>query len=619
MWTTSGRDATRITSRAGATWTISGSRSGAGHDVSVHDLGDGVTAPRADAGTTPDATAETPDRNGAYPRLTEGQLETLSTLGERRATTERARCCSARASGDYDFYVVLAGPSPSTGRRRRTSGWSPCMARGRFLGELSLLTGQAPSSRRSSRSRARCWSSPWSGCASSCRTTRRSATSSCARTCCGARCLIGLGGGLRIVGSRFSPDTRRLREFAARNRLPHRWIDVEDDPAAEALLRQLGIAPEDTPVVIWAATSVLRNPSNADLARVVGLPAAPPRTDGLDLVVVGAGPGRPRSGGLRRLRGARRPRRSTRSPPAARRATSSRIENYLGFPAGISGAELAERASCRRRSSARASASRREAVGLEPRDGHYLVRLDDGELVTARTRGRRHRRALPQADGRRARALRGHERLLRGDRDGGAGLPGRPGGGRRRRQLRRARPRLFLVAHAARGARWSCASETSARHVALPGRPDRAHAEHRGAAAHRGPRAPRRRRLEARRRRGRRRGERRGSMPGRCSSSSAPSRTPRGCGDVVALDARATSSPAPDVAPTTAAVRPRRQRRPRSRRAGPASSPPGDVRQRVDEARRLGRRRGSRCPVRLVHEHLADRHSLERPEDARGG
>ena len=78
--------------------------------------------------------------------------------------------------------------------------------------------------------------------------------------------LIGLGAGLKIVGSRFSPDTRRLREFAARNRLPHRWIDVEDDPEAEALLHRLGVTPEETPVVIWAGR-VMRNPSNAELAR----------------------------------------------------------------------------------------------------------------------------------------------------------------------------------------------------------------------------------------------------------------------------------------------------------------------------------------------------------------
>jgi thioredoxin reductase (NADPH) len=64
--------------------------------------------------------------------------------------------------------------------------------------------------------------------------------------------LLELGGGFRIIGSRYSPDTRRLREFASRNRLPHRWIDLEKDKEAESLLRELGIAPEETPVVMSA-------------------------------------------------------------------------------------------------------------------------------------------------------------------------------------------------------------------------------------------------------------------------------------------------------------------------------------------------------------------------------
>ena len=79
-----------------------------------------------------------------------------------------------------------------------------------------------------------------------------------------------LGAGLKIIGSRYSPDTRRLREFASRNRLPHDWIDVENDPVAESILRQFQIRPEETPVVVWKGTEILRNPSNVDLARVLG-------------------------------------------------------------------------------------------------------------------------------------------------------------------------------------------------------------------------------------------------------------------------------------------------------------------------------------------------------------
>ena len=75
--------------------------------------------------------------------------------------------------------------------------------------------------------------------------------------------LIGLGAGFRIVGSHYSSDARRLCEFAARNRIPHRWIDLEEDKEAETLLRELNISPQDTPVVICGWEKVLRNPTIA--------------------------------------------------------------------------------------------------------------------------------------------------------------------------------------------------------------------------------------------------------------------------------------------------------------------------------------------------------------------
>jgi thioredoxin reductase (NADPH) len=59
--------------------------------------------------------------------------------------------------------------------------------------------------------------------------------------------LVGLGAGVRVIGSRYSPDTRRVRDFAARNRVPARWLDLDADPSAEALLAQVGVPPEQTP------------------------------------------------------------------------------------------------------------------------------------------------------------------------------------------------------------------------------------------------------------------------------------------------------------------------------------------------------------------------------------
>jgi len=96
--------------------------------------------------------------------------------------------------------------------------------------------------------------------------------------------------GLQIIGSRSSPDARRLREFAARNHLLHVWVDLDSDPAAGVVLANHGLGPGDAPVVVMRGGEVLRNPPNGQLARAAGLgTAAVPRTT-FDVAVVGAGP-----------------------------------------------------------------------------------------------------------------------------------------------------------------------------------------------------------------------------------------------------------------------------------------------------------------------------------------
>src|ERR687894_732487 len=98
------------------------------------------------------------------------------------------------------------------------------------------------------------------------------------------------GFGLRIIGSRHSRDATRLREFAARNRLLHVWVELEENPEAGPLLERFGVEPSETPVVIWQGKDVLKNPTNAEFARTIGLKVEAPRTLTYDLVVVGAGP-----------------------------------------------------------------------------------------------------------------------------------------------------------------------------------------------------------------------------------------------------------------------------------------------------------------------------------------
>lgn len=194
--------------------------------------------------------------------------------------------------------------------------------------------------------------------------------------------LVGIGAGLKIVGSRFSPDSQRLRDFAARNRVPHHWIDVERDPLAEGLLRQFQLRPEETPVVIWQEASVLRNPANATLAEMLGLGDDVLADEHYDLVVVGAGP----AGLAAAVYGASEGLKTLileATATGGQAGMASRIENYLGFPAGLSGIELASRALLQAEKFGASIAVPREAVALRPHGRGYLIALADGTEVSA--------------------------------------------------------------------------------------------------------------------------------------------------------------------------------------------------------------------------------------------
>jgi thioredoxin reductase (NADPH) len=196
--------------------------------------------------------------------------------------------------------------------------------------------------------------------------------------------LMRSGAGLKIIGSHFSPDARRLREFAARNRVPHDWIDVEEDPAAEALLQQFHLRPDETPVVIWRGKEVLRNPSNAALADLIGLGGDDVAADSYDLVVIGAGP----AGLAAAVYGASEGLSTLVVDGVAtggQAGMASRIENYLGFPAGLSGIELASRALVQARKFGAHIVGPREAVALRREGNSYVLTLDDDAEIMAGT------------------------------------------------------------------------------------------------------------------------------------------------------------------------------------------------------------------------------------------
>ena len=148
--------------------------------------------------------------------------------------------------------------------------------------------------------------------------------------------------GVRVIGSRYSRDTFRVREFLAKNRVSFTWFDLEADPRVKELLKQFGVSQNDTPVVAWGNKLILRNPSDRELADALGI-RRPLHQTTYDLAVVGAGP----AGLAAAVYGASEGLNTVvleRIGPGGQAGRSMRIENYLGFPTGITGSELADRA-----------------------------------------------------------------------------------------------------------------------------------------------------------------------------------------------------------------------------------------------------------------------------------
>jgi thioredoxin reductase (NADPH) len=330
----------------------------------------------------------------AYPTLGAADLAALETLGTRRAVADGEYLYREGDAG-VDFYVVVSG---AVDILVGTGGDETIVTRhgpGRFLGELSLLTGQRVlvSARVAEPGevlqvpaqalRQVLVTRPGLGDAIlAAFLARRSAL------------MTGAAAALRVIGSSYSPESLRLREFLSRNRIPHQWVDAERDPDVEGLLRAFGIAPDELPVVI-APRTVLRRPTIGEVAEYLGLTLDNLPDRCFDLVIVGGGP----AGLAAAVYGASEGLTTLCIEGIAvggQAGTSPRIENYLGFPTGISGEELTERAFVQAERFGAHVTSPCTALGLREHAGHLVVRLNDGIDVAGRAvivaSGARYRR-----------------------------------------------------------------------------------------------------------------------------------------------------------------------------------------------------------------------------------
>jgi thioredoxin reductase (NADPH) len=188
--------------------------------------------------------------------------------------------------------------------------------------------------------------------------------------------------GLRVIGSRYSHDTFRVRDFLAKNRILFTWIDIETDPHVDQLLKQFGMTESDTPVVALGAKLLLRNPSNRQLADAIGV-HQPLESRVYDLVVVGGGP----AGLAAAVYGASEGLRTVvleATAPGGQAGSSMRIENYLGFPTGVTGSDLAGRAILQANKFGAHLSIPTPVNRLMFESAYAVVHMDGGETVTAK-------------------------------------------------------------------------------------------------------------------------------------------------------------------------------------------------------------------------------------------
>jgi thioredoxin reductase (NADPH) len=188
--------------------------------------------------------------------------------------------------------------------------------------------------------------------------------------------------GLRVIGSRYSPDTFRIRDFLAKNLVLFTWTDLEENPDVEQLLKHFGLTEADTPVVV-CKEHVLRNPSNRAIADAIGIHKLLDQTV-YDLAVVGAGP----AGLAAAVYGASEGLNTVvleRTAPGGQAGSSMRIENYLGFPTGLTGSDLAERAVLQANKFGAVLSIPAPVMGVTFNGGYSVIALEGGDTVVAKS------------------------------------------------------------------------------------------------------------------------------------------------------------------------------------------------------------------------------------------
>jgi thioredoxin reductase (NADPH) len=327
--------------------------------------------------------------------LTDSMLADVAAVGSERAV-ERGDVLYRAGDAEPPFIVVLDGEVEVL----RNNGETEVVVASRgprdFLGELNMLTGQRVylTSRVSKSGRVLVVEPD---AFRQLMNTKPELSDSIFRAFVARRELLRSGegaGAIQIIGSRYSPEAMALRAFASRARLPHTWIDVEDVDDAPVFLASLGAHPHDIPYVI-TPTARLRRPTPGEFAQHLGLTYRSVPGYLADLVVVGTGP----AGLAASVYGASEGLTTISLDavgPGGQAGASSRIENYVGFPNGVSGDDLVARAAIQAMRLGAHLNAPCDVVGLRTDSDFHVVTLGDGSEISTRAvilaTGARYRR-----------------------------------------------------------------------------------------------------------------------------------------------------------------------------------------------------------------------------------
>jgi thioredoxin reductase (NADPH) len=189
--------------------------------------------------------------------------------------------------------------------------------------------------------------------------------------------------GLRVIGFQFSPQSHELKDFLASNLFPYQWLDFQNDKKAKELSELHNFSESDLPIVVFEEGEILKKPSKNELAEKLGLSSTASQ-DIYDVVIIGAGPAGLAaavyggSEGLKTLL-------IEKHAPGGQAGTSSRIENYLGFPTGLSGSELAKRATTQAQRFGVEFLVPQEVTAVSLKDNYKILKLADGKEIVAKS------------------------------------------------------------------------------------------------------------------------------------------------------------------------------------------------------------------------------------------